>query len=63
MEELKQLGMQQEELRARLTQARDAQDFPMAQQLQQQLEQLNAQQVQMIAEQSDLIKRQRHQQR
>lgn len=60
-EELKQLGMQQEELRARLTQARDAQDFPMAQQLQQQLEQLNGQHVQLMAEQSELIKRQRHQ--
>ncbi|GAB6031952.1 hypothetical protein CHUAL_010334 [Chamberlinius hualienensis] len=59
-EDLKQLSLQQEELRVKLTQARDAQDFPIAQQIQQQLEQLNAQQVQYMAEQSELVKRQRH---
>uniref|UniRef100_T1IVT0 NAB co-repressor domain-containing protein n=1 Tax=Strigamia maritima TaxID=126957 RepID=T1IVT0_STRMM len=58
-EELKQIALQQEELRARISQARDLHDFPAVQQYQQQCEQLGVQQVQYMTEQSELMKRHR----
>ncbi|XP_022257526.1 uncharacterized protein LOC106473374 [Limulus polyphemus] len=55
-EQLKTLGRQQEEMKIRLKQAREIQDYTGANQIQPQLEQISTQQMQLINEQSELNK-------
>ncbi|XP_022238960.1 NGFI-A-binding protein 1-like isoform X3 [Limulus polyphemus] len=55
-EQLKTLGHQQEEMKIRLQQAREIQDYTGANQIQPQLEQISTQQMQLINEQSELNK-------
>ncbi|XP_076366803.1 NGFI-A-binding protein 1-like isoform X2 [Tachypleus tridentatus] len=55
-EQLKTLGAQQEELKAKLQQSRELQNFSGVSHIQQQLEQLSTQQMQLINEQSELNK-------
>ncbi|XP_022249156.1 NGFI-A-binding protein 1-like isoform X6 [Limulus polyphemus] len=56
VEQLKTLGTQQEELKAKLQQSRELQNYPGVTQTQRQLEQLSTQQMQLINEQSELNK-------
>ncbi|XP_022250261.1 NGFI-A-binding protein homolog isoform X2 [Limulus polyphemus] len=55
-EQLKTLGAQQEELKAKLQQNRELQNYSGVSHIQQQLEQLSTQQMQLINEQSELNK-------
>ncbi|XP_076322731.1 uncharacterized protein LOC143231868 isoform X6 [Tachypleus tridentatus] len=55
-EQLKTLGHQQQEMKIRMQQAREIQDYTGANQIQPQLEQISTQQMQLINEQSELNK-------
>ncbi|GIY26847.1 NGFI-A-binding protein homolog [Caerostris darwini] len=55
-EQLKLLGSQQEELKTRLQQAREVQNYAAVTHLQTQLDQISAQQMQLINDQSDINK-------
>ncbi|XP_076329142.1 uncharacterized protein LOC143235150 [Tachypleus tridentatus] len=55
-EQLKSLGRQQEEIKVRLKQAREIQDYTGVSQIQPKLEHISTQQMQLINEQSELSK-------
>lgn len=56
VETLKSLGIQQEDIKLQLQQARDVQNYPAVSQLQTELEHISTQQMQLINEQSELGK-------
>lgn len=58
-QDLANISQSQEDLRVRIASAKDAEDFARIQPLQAELETLTSQQLQLLTEQSEIIRKQR----